>query len=144
MFPLVSNAMRFTVSSPVPPNRFDQTWLPAAEYLAITMSNPPALVRLPPPKSAVPEKYPAMTLFPLPSTATLRALSLPAPPRPLTHGTMVALLIVTDTVVELLELPAASKARLKKLWVPLGSEVVSHGLLWGALVATPSSTEPLQ
>ena len=38
MFPLASTATFFTYSSPVPPNRFDQMWVPSAEYLPMTTS----------------------------------------------------------------------------------------------------------
>src|ERR1044071_9687991 len=54
IFPLESTAMARGVSPPVPPYCLDQRWDREDEYLAITMSKPPALVKEPPPKFAVP------------------------------------------------------------------------------------------
>jgi hypothetical protein len=47
-----------------------------------------ALVSGPPPKSTVPVKYPVTTKFPLPSTATAVATSLPVDPNPRAHWAM--------------------------------------------------------
>src|SRR2546422_10049850 len=74
------------MSSLVPPKRLAHWKAPVAEYLATKMSEPPALVRPPPPKFTVPWKDPAITRFPLPSVATASPRSSPVPPKPFAHG----------------------------------------------------------
>src|SRR6185369_2022856 len=110
--PEASSAMLLTISFPAAPKRFDQTCTPAAVYLAMNKSTPPALVNagcVPLLKSTVPEKYPSTKVFPLESTVTAQPLSAPVLPRPLAQGPAVEveeLLTVTVRAGAMVEFPA--------------------------------------
>src|SRR4051794_17703646 len=109
-FALRSIATACGESVPVPPKRFDHCGVPPAVYFAKNRSPPPASVRGPVPRFAVPVNVPATTTLPMPSTATARPTSEPTPPRACTHdwlsgsavgaGTLVVVVVATGAIVD--------------------------------------------
>src|SRR5207253_1294599 len=84
--PLPSTATPLPMSAAPPPNDCDHSGAPAAEYFARKMSEEPALVSGPVPKSIVPLNLPVTSTLPSWSTATARPVPPPsAPPRHFDH-----------------------------------------------------------